>query len=291
MKFTESLDLLWSRQYGSPDADYAFAAEVDSQGNVYSAGRTNGSLEGASAGGLDTFMAKHDAAGNLLWQEQWGASGDEGSTNMWVDPQGSVYRSFQTTGAVAGQHLGGMDIVVAKHDSAGNILWATQLGTNGDDAPTGGMWVDDQGNLYVGARSTGSWGAANAGSYDAVLIKLSPPSASATSSALESLDQTAALQDSLDGLRGVMAIEPTGISRPQRGSFVPVARPILAAVADLQTSNLNLINQTVHAAELDLDNVFESLGNEGGTWQLAQYLTVDLMVSELVLESALAAVL
>lgn len=180
MKFSSEFDSIWTRQYGSAGADYAFAAEADRFGSFYSAGRTHGSLNTANAGGTDTFMAKHDAAGNLLWTQQWGASGDDGSSNIWIDPDGAIYRSFPTLGTVAGPHLGGQDIVVAKHDPAGNLLWATQLGTSGDDVPSGGMWGDGQGNIYLGARTTGSWGAANAGGFDAVLLKLTPTSIGTT---------------------------------------------------------------------------------------------------------------
>ena len=189
IKISEAGQLMWTRQYGSAGSDFAFYAAADAFGNVYSGGRTDGSLGGPSAGGVDFFLAKHDGAGNLLWTRQYGTSGEDTQADMWVDSVGNVYRSIATTGSLAGAHLGGWDIVVAKFDPLGNLQWATQLGTSGDDRPEGGITGDAQGNLYVAVRTSGALGGPNAGSNDDVLIKLTPPAAAASGSSLDSLAQ------------------------------------------------------------------------------------------------------
>ena len=115
-----------------PEPTMLSQVAADQFGNVYTSGQTTGSLGGPNAGDQDNFLAKHDAAGNLLWTRQFGTSGDETSSGSWIDPLGNVYRAMTTNGALGGAHLGDYDIVVVKYDPSGNLLWATQFGTGGD---------------------------------------------------------------------------------------------------------------------------------------------------------------
>jgi hypothetical protein len=238
---------LWSRQYGSADWDNAFYVATDWSGNVYSGGRTGGSLGGPSAGGADVFLAKHDSAGNLLWKKQWGTSGEDTRTDMWVDPQGNVYRAVQTTGALGGAHIGGYDLVVAKSDPMGNLLWEMQVGTSGDDDAVGGIWGDAQGNLYVGGSTTGSWAAPNAGSRDAYVIKLSPPDATASSSSLESMGADAALALSTDDV----SVSTAPDEKSKRVADTSTDPSAISRRTNLQTSNLNLLAATTPAYTAD----------------------------------------
>jgi Beta-propeller repeat len=206
IKLSEAGQVMWTRQYGSPDIDLAFYAAADAFGNVYSGGRTRGSLGGPSAGAVDFFLAKHDGTGNLLWTRQYGTSGEDTQADMWVDPDGNIYRSIATTGSLAGPYLGGWDVVVAKYDPLGNIQWATQLGTSGDDRPEGGITGDAQGNLYVAVRTSGALGGPNAGSNDDVLIKLSPPPGSKSGGSFHSLEAGASQTDSANSLSSLAVI-------------------------------------------------------------------------------------
>jgi hypothetical protein len=226
IKVSESGNVLWTRQYGSAGFDYSFYVAADPIGNVYSAGRTDGSLGGPNSGQLDVFLAKHDAAGNELWKQQWGTSAVDTRADMWVDPQGNVYRAIETNGALGGAPIGGKDIVVAKFDPQGVLIWATQLGTSGDDDAAGGIWGDDAGNLYVGGGTTGSWGSPNAGSRDAYVIKLAPPPAAATA------------QTSHKPLAALTALAPQSVTveggARKSASRLPGATPTLdAALAAL----------------------------------------------------------
>jgi hypothetical protein len=141
--------------------------------------------------------------------------------------------------------MGGYDLVVAKSDPMGNLLWAMQVGTSGDDDALGGIWGDAQGNLYVGGSTTGSWAAPNAGSRDAYVIKLSPPTAIASSSALEPLSASAAVATTNAGLETGAAT--TRSLRPPRGRFNP-GRSGNLATDDVSTLNLNLLKMATSAA-------------------------------------------
>ena len=46
------------RRFGSAGDDYGFAISIDTQGNVFMTGRTDGALEGTNAGRDDVFLAR-----------------------------------------------------------------------------------------------------------------------------------------------------------------------------------------------------------------------------------------
>jgi hypothetical protein len=256
IKLSEAGQTMWTRQYGSAGTDYAFYAAADPFGNVYSGGRTEGALGGPSAGGTDFFLAQHDGAGNLLWTRQYGTSGEDTQADMWVDPFGNVYRSIATTASLAGPHLGGWDIVVAKYDPSGNLQWATQLGTSGDDRPEGSIWGDGQGNLYVAVRTSGAFGGPNAGSNDDVLIKLSPPTA-ASASALDAAYATAPLEVSANGV----SIEPvSGTTKPVKKSEIRLARELV--FAELTFDDNDLLDRRAPRAVTDTGHDDANLAND-----------------------------
>lgn len=180
-KYTIDGEFVWARQFGTAAHDNLFQVAADGLGNVFSAGGAFGSLGGPHAGAQDAFVAKHDAAGNLQWIRQLGTTGEEVNAKVWADGLGNVFVATSSVGSLGGPNLGGEDIVIAKYDSAGDRLWAKQLGTDGNEIPSGGGIAGDSlGNLYITGRTSSSWGGPNAGGADIVVIKLSSPPAAAT---------------------------------------------------------------------------------------------------------------
>jgi len=59
---------VWTHQFGTSGVDLASGVAVDAAGNVLVAGRTGGSLAGASAGSLDAFVLKLDRDGTASVQ-------------------------------------------------------------------------------------------------------------------------------------------------------------------------------------------------------------------------------
>jgi hypothetical protein len=154
------------------------------------------------------------------------------------------------------------------------------LGTGLADSPAGGIWGDDQGNLYIAGRTAGSLGAPIAGGADAVLIKLSPPA--------QSTGTGAALSASVDGFSDVAANAMPATTASPRPRFTPAARPSIAVVAGVRT-NLNfLLNGRLTSGHLARDDAFESLANEKDDGQLARRQIDELADSKRMLVSALA---
>ena len=96
---------------------------------------------------------------DFVWAQQMGGTGNEYPAGIAVDDSGNVY----TTGAFQGTAdldpgagifnltaAGSIapDIFVSKLDSAGNFVWARQMGGTGYGNPTG-IAVDDSSNVYT----------------------------------------------------------------------------------------------------------------------------------------------
>lgn len=168
----------WVRQLGSDASDASYGIAADALGNVFFAGSTRGNLGGPFIGGdRDAFVGKYDASGNLLWTRQFGTTGQERATSVSADGLGNVYVAGWTTGSLDGINAGFFDVFVRKYDTAGNLLWARQFGTSGDEggcclanpgeggSGTGfvGVTADSSGSVYVASGTSGDLGGPNAG--------------------------------------------------------------------------------------------------------------------------------
>jgi hypothetical protein len=167
-KLDSSGDLLWTKQFGTPNYDFPWANATDSSGNVYITGWTLGSLGGPNAGLDDGFLAKYDTNGNQLWIKQFGSAGADQIYDISIDSNNLVYVTGLTSGELGGLNLGAEDAFVAQFDSNGNLLDIDQFGTSGVDNAYGiDATFPDQ--IYVAGVTDGSLGGVNAGSYDAFL--------------------------------------------------------------------------------------------------------------------------
>lgn len=214
MKLDPNGNLLWIKQTGSgafgsslpggdtSEDDACYHLQVDSSGNVYCAGGTQGSLGEANGGGggNDAFIMKLDPNGNLIWIKQAGSgvfgsslpggdsSGKEYCEQFLLDYNENIYCAGSTEGSL-GEINGGLgtDLFIMKLDSNGNLLWIKQTGSGafGSSFPGGdtsgydnfsSLQVDSSGNVYCAGSTTGSLGEANGGSgvSDAFVMKLDP---------------------------------------------------------------------------------------------------------------------
>jgi len=166
-KYDNSGNETWTRQFGTPGEDHALAVEVDSQFNVYVAGRTDGAFTGEIFEGppFDAFIRKYDSTGNEVWTDEFGAVGSyfDEIRGISLDPTDDVY----VTGA------SGPDALIRKYNSNGDVLWSRQLG--------GGLFADyaqdlsltSNGKLLAAGYTYGSFLDQNYfGSMDAFFIKM-----------------------------------------------------------------------------------------------------------------------
>ncbi len=146
---------VWIRQFGTSEADEAYALARDGAGGVMVAGITVGTLGGSNAGGGDVFLARYDSAGNRQWIRQFGTSVGDIAYALAPDGAGGVMVAGQTSGSLGGPNAGRTDVFLARYDSAGNQLWIRQFGT-GDSDNAKALAPDGEGGVMVGGSMGGS---------------------------------------------------------------------------------------------------------------------------------------
>ena len=160
VSFSSTLNT-WSgiKQVGvATKTTYGLGGAVDSSGNVYAAGMTNGGLNGNTlTGSWDCFVSRHSSAGSLTWLKQIGSASNECDGNaIAVDSSDNVYMAGFTLGGLNGNtQTGTFDYFVAKYDNAGSLTWLTQLGKASSASYGQGVAVDSSGNVYVAGYTTG----------------------------------------------------------------------------------------------------------------------------------------
>ena len=153
--------------------DYAHGVAIDSSGNVYVAGGTNGGLDGnTNAGNTDLFVIKYNSSGTKQWTNQLGSSSRDSANGVATDLSGNVYVTGMTNGELDGCKSAGVeDLFVVKYNSSGTKQWTNQLGSSSRDSANG-VATDSSGNVYV--TGTTYWeldGNTSAGKADLFVVK------------------------------------------------------------------------------------------------------------------------
>lgn len=163
----------WANRLGSTSNDMCRDVATDAAGNVYTTGYFQGTVDfdpGAgtanltSAGGLDIYISKLDAAGNYVWALKIGGTTGDEANGIALDPSGNIYLTGYFHGTVdfdpgAGvSTLGngaGADVFVLKLNSAGGFVWVRQIGGNSDDHQGNRITADASGNVYTTGKFVG----------------------------------------------------------------------------------------------------------------------------------------
>ncbi|MBL0177427.1 MAG: putative Ig domain-containing protein [Ignavibacteria bacterium] len=144
--------------------DVCYDIATDASGNVIMTGWTESSnniSSGSSvqqqynAGHLDAFVAKFDGSGNRVWATYCGGSSNDEPWSVCTDVNENIIISGWTEGGFpvysASQSVfggGSGDGFVVKYNSAGNRVWASYFGGDGDDSG-GGVATDGSGNIFM----------------------------------------------------------------------------------------------------------------------------------------------
>jgi hypothetical protein len=138
--------------------DMAWGIATDSDGNVFIAGETQGSLGGPNQDYVDAWVAKYSAEGALRWKRQLGTADYDVGSGAATDSDGNVYIGGRTSGSLGGPNQGGFgDAWVAKYSAAGPLRWKRQLGTFEWDNLSG-VATDGDGNVYIAGETRGPRG-------------------------------------------------------------------------------------------------------------------------------------
>lgn len=167
-KYDAAGNVLWAKSAGGSESDFAFSVSTDDSGNIYVVGGFNSYSLILGSDTLnnisymddypDIFLAKYDAAGNVLWAKRAGGIGVESVHSVKNDANGNIYMTGYFTsdilsfGAVTLSNSDNIfnsnDMFLAKYDASGNILWAKNAAGNYDDFAYS-VSADANGNIYV----------------------------------------------------------------------------------------------------------------------------------------------
>ncbi|MFI6266930.1 alpha/beta hydrolase [Micromonospora sp. NPDC051006] len=157
----------WSRQFGGPGEDKAYAVTADAQG-VYVAGGTSAGLPGTTAlGGADGWLARYDPAGTRSWVTSVGGPGDDLLGGVAIGTTGSVLATGSTGGEAT---AGGSDVLTVAYTPAGRQRWRTVTGGRGADAGAEVVALTDGAVAVVGF--TGSTLGLPVGGADVLTVRL-----------------------------------------------------------------------------------------------------------------------
>ena len=184
---------------------------VNSLGECYITYSTSGTVSGGtSIGAGDIVVAKLNTNGMLQWIRQTSEINSiftDSSPAIWADSS-DAYLVYSAGITVSGGVLtGGLDIIVIKYGTNGNIVWARQNSTFNsnmiDSSPM--IQLDVNGNIYVVYRTNGTVsGGTLIGNNDIVAFKMSPLGI------VQWLRQTPMINTANDDQRPQIAVDSSG---------------------------------------------------------------------------------
>jgi arginine repressor len=120
---TDSLsNIVWSKVYGGPNDDEAYAVQQTTDGGYIVGGYTRS----FGIQYYDAFLLKTDANGDTLWTKTYGGLGsDFGNTIAQTNDGGYIMAGYTTKSTIAGDTA---SIYLVKTDAQGNLLWQKLLG-------------------------------------------------------------------------------------------------------------------------------------------------------------------
>ena len=160
-KYDSAGVLIWAKKAGGNKDDAGNGIYADNSGNVFLTGSFTDSASFGTApnvgitsnGASDIFIAKYDAAGNLLWVNKAGGKNNDAGNSIEKDGFGNIYitGNFRNTAYFSDTSIisyGGSDMFVAKYNPDGKLLWLRSAGGNENDE-SNAISLDKSGNLFV----------------------------------------------------------------------------------------------------------------------------------------------
>ncbi|MHC4879437.1 MAG: SBBP repeat-containing protein [Planctomycetota bacterium] len=184
-KYTPAGQLVWIRTGGGAGYDYGHGIAADRLGNVFVAAAIagEGNYDGQTvghAGPAHLVCLGLDANGRARWHHAAAGEGSSSGHAMAADQQGNCYLGGYASGVstLAGESLGtegSRDLVAAKLDSNGNLVWL-HSGHGSDSAMIHEITADSQGNVWASGMFQGELKlpdrtVSNAGRHDILLTR------------------------------------------------------------------------------------------------------------------------
>lgn len=174
-KFSNNGTLLWVKKIGGAKDDIGYSITSDVSNNIYVCGEFNsqtvdfdpgpGVANLTNQGSWDIFILKLDKNGNFRWVKQIGGNNPEEAKGITADKLGHLYTvgdfastslDFDPGPGVHNMTTSFVDGFILKLDTAGNFIYAKEMGGTNSDNQAKSVAVDNSGNCYVTGYFSGT---------------------------------------------------------------------------------------------------------------------------------------
>jgi len=253
IKYNSNGDSLWVQRYDGPGngSEYAYSIAVDSSGNVYVTGYSEGIGTGA-----DYATIKYNSTGVQQWFQRYNGPGNgtDRALSMAIDDLGNVYVTGES---VLGIETG-TDYATIKYNSSGVNEWVQRY--NGFGAAlvsydyASSIAVDNSGNVYVTGRSEGI---GTFGDYATIKYSQQPTT---------TLNLTALIQGFYDNITNTMVRDTVRVylrNTISPYSIVDSATSVLDSTGYGTFYFPNAVNGTLYYIVVKHRNSIETWSNQG----------------------------
>ncbi len=160
IKLSANGDLEWERNFGGTDADWAFDVTTTQDGGFVFAGSSfSNDLDVSDNNGFyDYWVAKIDATGTLIWEHNFGGSGEDRSYVVREADNGDliVGGSTYSNNEDVTNNFGSSDFWLLRLAADGNLIWQRSLGGMASEWAWGIDLTMDGGIAVCGRSNTGN---------------------------------------------------------------------------------------------------------------------------------------
>lgn len=179
VKVDASWSIQWQKNLGGSLAEIAGKLLQTTDGGYLLSGTSTSSNADVSGnyGSSDIWMVKLDVNGNIMWQHNFGGSGNENSVRVSEIASGGYFIGCLSSSSdhdATGNH-GGNDYLIVKIDANGNKIWSKMLGSTGSDKSLAALINTSDGGCIAGGTivaGSGNVTAYHGGSSDEWIFKL-----------------------------------------------------------------------------------------------------------------------
>ena len=176
VKYDKDGNLLWQKSWGGNNDDCFFSSVLTNDNGIIVVGKTKSlDIDGLpNKGNYDAIIVKYDIDGNMLWQKNYGGSGEEVFESLVLNnDNGFVVAGESNSIDIEGlSNKGNMDAIIVKYDKDGNMLWQNCWGGNNEDKFVSIALTNDDGFTVIGnSNSINVEDLSNKGDIDAIIVK------------------------------------------------------------------------------------------------------------------------
>jgi len=164
-------------QMGTASGEAVSSLGMDSERNLYAAINSAGDFDdvtNTAGGSNDVYITKFSGVGVKQWTEGFGSNSPDSPNGILVDSGGNSYVYGDASGTIVDDtsttsNNGNEDIMVAKCDSSGNMIFAESYGT-GESESALGIGLASDGSIFLMGNTAGGLFGANTNTTEADLF-------------------------------------------------------------------------------------------------------------------------